>query len=161
MRRISLPDLSAYGLPAPERPYAEFLRRRVIPILDVGIVEAVQNGTVRVVAALERFDDGNPVLADGTVSVDAVIAATGVRTGLEPLVGHLGVLDERGEPVVHGADEHPNAPGLHFVGYEVTLGGTFRRVGLQAKQLGGAVAMSQSAVEAAAETSSAASSIDN
>jgi putative flavoprotein involved in K+ transport len=162
MRRISLPDLSAHGLPAPERPYAEFLQRRVIPILDVGIVEAVQNGTVRVVSALERFDDGKPVLADGTVlSVDAVIAATGFRTGLEPLVGHLGVLDERGEPVVHGADEHPNAPGLHFVGYEVTLGGTFRRVGLQAKQLGGAVAMSQSAVEAAAETSSAASSIDN
>jgi putative flavoprotein involved in K+ transport len=71
------------------------------------------------------------------------------------------VLDERGDPIVHGADEHPAAPGLHFVGYEVTLGGTFRRVGLQAKQLAGAVAMSHTAVDAAAETSSAASSIDN
>jgi putative flavoprotein involved in K+ transport len=162
MRRISLPDLSAYGLLAPEHPYAEFLRRRVIPILDVGLVEAVQKGTVSVVPALERFGDGKPVLADGTaLSVDAVIAATGFRTGLEPLVGHLGVLDERGEPLVHGADEHPEAPRLHFVGYEVTLGGTFRRVGQQANQLAGAVAMSQTPVEAAAETSSAASSIDN
>ena len=141
MRRISLPDLSAYGLPAPDHPYAEFLRRRVIPILDVGLVEAVQSGRVQVVAALERFDDGKPVLADGTVlSVDAVIAATGFRTGLEPLVGHLGVLDERGDPVVHGADEHPDAPGLHFVGYEVTLGGTFRRVGIQAKELARSIA---------------------
>src|SRR5207247_5707745 len=51
MRRISLPDLSSYGLPAPEHPYEEFLRRRVIPILDVGIVEAVQSGRVRVVPA--------------------------------------------------------------------------------------------------------------
>ena len=102
------------------------------------------------------------MLADGSaLSVDTVIAATGFRTGLEPLVGHLGVLDERGDPVVHGAVEHPEAPGLHFVGYEVTLGGTFRRVGLQAKQLAGAVAMSQTAVDAAAETSSAASSIDS
>jgi putative flavoprotein involved in K+ transport len=162
MRWISLPDLSTYGLPAPEHPYAEFLRRRVIPILDVGLVDAVQNGTVQVVPALERFDHGKPVLADGTVlSADTVIAATGFHTGLEPLVGHLGVLDERGEPLVHAPDERPDAPGLHFVGYEVTLGGTFRRVGIQAKRLAGAVAMSQTAVEAAAETSSAASSIDS
>jgi putative flavoprotein involved in K+ transport len=158
MRRISLPDLSPYGLPAPERPYSEFLRRRVIPILDVGIVEAVQSGRVRVVAALDRFDDGNPVLADGNVlSVDTVITATGFRTGLEPLVGHLGVLNERGDPLAHGAQEHPDAPGLHFVGYEVTLGGTFRRVGLQAKELARAVAYA----EAATDTRSAASAIES
>ena len=31
--------------------------------------------------------------------------------------------------------EHPRAPGLHFVGYQVTLGGAFRLAGIQAKQL--------------------------
>ncbi len=160
MRRVSIPDLSSYGLPAPESPYADFLRRRVIPILDVGIVDAVRSERVRVVAALERFEDGSPVLADGTTAdVDTVIAATGFRTGLEPLVGHLGVLNHRGEPLVHGADEHPDAPGLHFVGYEVTLGGTFRRVGIQAKELAQAVAATQT--RAAADRSSAASSIDS
>jgi putative flavoprotein involved in K+ transport len=136
LRRISIPDLTPYGLPAPDRPYSDFLRRRVIPILDIVLVEAVRSGRVRVVAALERFDDGVAVLADDTqVEVDAVIAATGFRTGLEPLVGHLGVLDNRGEPLVHSAQEHPQAPRLHFVGYEVTLGGTFRLIGIQAKQL--------------------------
>jgi putative flavoprotein involved in K+ transport len=76
------------------------------------------------------------VLAGGErASVDAVIAATGYRTGLAPLVGHLGVLDDRDEPLVHGAGEHPRSRRLHFVGYEVTLGGTFRLVGIQAKQL--------------------------
>lgn len=141
LRRIAIPDLTSYGLPAPARPYSEFLRRRVIPILDVGIVEAVRSGRVRVVAALERFDDGAAVLSDWTrLTIDSVIAATGYRTGLEPLVGHLGVLDDRGEPLVHGAEEHPEAPGLHFVGYVVTLGGTFRRVGMQAKQLARSVA---------------------
>lgn len=141
MRRISIPDLTPYGLAAPVRPYSEFLRRRVIPILDVGLVEAVRSGRVRVVATLERFDGGAAVLADGALlEVDSVIAATGYRPALEPLVGHLGVLDERGAPLVHGAQEHPRAPGLHFVGYEVTLGGTFRLVGIQAKQLARAVA---------------------
>ena len=141
MRRVSIPDLTSYGLPAPSRPYSEFLRRRVIPILEVGLVDAVRSGRVGVVAALEGFEDGRAVLADGTrLDVDAVIAATGYRPGLEPLVGHLGVLDDRGEPLVHGAQEHPRAPGLHFVGYQVTLGGTFRLVGIEARQLARAVA---------------------
>jgi putative flavoprotein involved in K+ transport len=141
LRRLSIPDLAPYGLHPPPRPYTDFLHRRVPPILDVGIVDAVRRSRVHVVAALERFEDGGAVLADGTrLPVDAVIAATGYRTGLEPLVGHLGVLDERGEPVVHGRDEHPNAPGLHFVGYEVVLGGLLRFVGIQAKQLARAVA---------------------
>jgi putative flavoprotein involved in K+ transport len=140
LRRVSLPDLAPFGLPAPERPYSDFLRRRVIPILDVGFVDEVRRGRVRIVPALERFQDGSAVLADGTsVPVDAVIAATGFRTGLEPLVGHLGILDQRGEPLIRGAADHPRAIGLHFVGYEVTLGGTFRVIGTEARQLARAV----------------------
>jgi putative flavoprotein involved in K+ transport len=136
LRRISIPDLAPYGLPAPVRSYSTFLKKRVIPILDVGLVDAVRRGRVQVVAGLERFEQSAAVLADGTeLEVDAVIAATGYRTGLEPLVGHLGVVDERGEPRVHGPREHPGAPGLHFVGYEVELGGAFRLAGIRAKQL--------------------------
>jgi putative flavoprotein involved in K+ transport len=141
MRRMAFPDLALLGLPAPARPYTEFRRRRVIPIVDVGLVDAVQAREVRVVPALEGFDAGRALLADGdSYEVDDVIAATGFRPGLEPLVGHLGVLDERGSPLVHAAEQHPNAPGLHFIGYQVTLGGTFRHVGIEAKQLARAVA---------------------
>jgi putative flavoprotein involved in K+ transport len=136
LRRVAFGDLSALGLPAPAKPYSEFLRRRVLPIVDVGLVAAVKEGRVTIVPALERFDDGKPALAGGRVAdVDAIIAATGFRTGLERLVGHLGVLDEAGVPLVHGADEHPSAPGLHFVGYLVTLGGTLRLIGKQAERL--------------------------
>jgi putative flavoprotein involved in K+ transport len=141
LRRAAFGDLASLGLPAPRRPYTEFLRRRVIPIVDVGLVAAVKDGSVRVVSGLERFEDGVPVLADGSrADVDAIVAATGFRTGLEPLVGHLGVLDDAGVPLVHGADEHPDAPGLHFVGFLVTLGGTLRLVGAQAERLARAAA---------------------
>ena len=44
-----------------------------------------------------------------------MIAATGYRRGLEPLVGHLDVLDERGTPRVRAGEAA--APGLRFVGY--------------------------------------------
>jgi putative flavoprotein involved in K+ transport len=141
LRRLSFPDLGPYGLPAPERPYSDFLRRRVIPILDVGIVDAVRSGKVRVVSALAGFDGDTAVLAGGErLQVDDVVAATGFRPGLERLVGHLGVLDGRGEPLVHAAQQHPAAPGLHFVGYRVTLGGTLRLVGIEAGELARAVA---------------------
>jgi hypothetical protein len=46
---------------------------------------------------------------------ETVIAATGYRRRLESLVGHLGVLDERGIPRVQGAQAA--APGLRFIGY--------------------------------------------
>jgi putative flavoprotein involved in K+ transport len=136
MRRLAFPDLEPFGLPAPQRPFTEFRRRQVIPIVDVGLADAVRSGRVRVVPAVEGFDWGGPVLANGARTiVDDVIAATGFRPGLGPLVGHLGVLEGRGRPLVHAAEQHPSAPGLHFVGYRVTLGGTFRCIGIEARQL--------------------------
>lgn len=132
LRRRTIPDLAPYGLPIPdEPPGATFVRKWMIPILDVGIVEAVRSGRVEVVAALERFEDGEVVLADGSrLAPDAVVAGTGYRPGLEPLVGHLGVLDERGRPT-----RQTPLPGLHFVGFTVTLGGLMRRVGAEAREL--------------------------
>jgi putative flavoprotein involved in K+ transport len=136
VRRLAFGDLGPLGLPAPARPFTELLRRRVIPIVDVGLVAAVRAGRVRVVAAVEGFDADAAVLADGArLEVDGVVAATGFRPGLEPLVGHPGVLDGRGRPLVHAAEQHPAAPGLHFVGYRVTLGGTFRLVGIKPRQV--------------------------
>jgi putative flavoprotein involved in K+ transport len=140
IRRVAIPDLAPYGLVAPKRPYSEFLERRVIPILDVGLVNAVRKGRVRIVAALERLEGSTAILADGSrLEADAVVAAIGFRPGLEALVGHLGVLDERGRPLVRDVEEPAGAPGLHFVGYEITLGGTLRLAGIEAKQLARAV----------------------
>ncbi|WP_222843973.1 hypothetical protein [Cellulosimicrobium sp. CUA-896] len=59
---------------------------------------------------------GRVVVAGGeTVPADVVVAATGYRTGLERLVGGLGVLDRRGMP--RDGDGAEVAPGLRFVGF--------------------------------------------
>jgi putative flavoprotein involved in K+ transport len=148
IRRVAIPDLAPYGLVAPERPYSEFLRRRVIPVVDVGFAHAVRTGRVRIVGTLERFEDGAAVLTDGgRIELDAVIAATGFRTDLERLVGHLDLLDNQGRPLVGDVDEPSAAAGLHFVGYEITLGGTFRLVGIEAKRLAALVTRAPRAAE--------------
>jgi putative flavoprotein involved in K+ transport len=139
-RRLAIPDLSAQGLPRPAHGVrAAFLATGTTPILDVGIVDAVRRGRVEIVAAVEGFDGPDVLLADGSrIRPDAVIAATGFRAGLEPLVGHLGVLGRRGLP--EKTDGEPALPGLWFVGFVPTLGGQLREGSLAARRVAAALA---------------------
>jgi putative flavoprotein involved in K+ transport len=140
VRSISIPDLEPYGLPAPRDGIAQFARTGTVPILDVGFVRAVRTGAVEIVAAVERFEAGDVVLADGSrVRPDAVISATGFSPALGPLVGHLGVLDERGIPLVSGGETHPDAPALYFAALQPRLSGLLREAARDATRVAGAV----------------------
>jgi putative flavoprotein involved in K+ transport len=138
LRRLSVPDLSEHGLPAPAKDgFTQFLRTRTVPILDHGFVRAVRDREVTVVPSVERFDGDTVWLVDGTARhPDAVIAATGFRADLDPMVGHLGVLDESGTPRVHGPRTLPHAPGLYFVGTTIVLTGLLREITREARAVG-------------------------
>lgn len=139
--RISVPDLSAQGLPRPDTGLYSRVREGAIPVQDVGLIDAVRTGRVQPVAAVDSFDDGKVVLADGTrISPDAVIAATGYRRALEPLVGHLDVLDARGRPVVHGGRTPAQAPGLFFTGFTNPISGMFRELAIDARKIAAVIA---------------------
>ncbi|WP_078857323.1 NAD(P)/FAD-dependent oxidoreductase [Streptomyces sp. NBRC 109706] len=136
-----LPDLSAQGLPRPEVGLYSRVLEGAIPVLDRGLVRAVKRRRVLPVAAVESFDGPRVLLADGTsLTPDVVIAATGYRRGLEPLVGHLGLLDGEGRPLVHGRETHPAAPDLYFTGYSNPISGTLRELGRDAPRIAGAIA---------------------
>ncbi|MFG2756955.1 flavin-containing monooxygenase [Streptomyces wuyuanensis] len=136
MARVAVPDLSDRGLPRPEAGLYTRVRQGAIPVQDVGLIDAVRTGKVEPVAAVDAFDDGKVVLADGSrISPDAVIAATGYHRALEPLVGHLGVLDERGRPVVHGGRTPREAPGLYFTGFTNPISGMLREMALDARKI--------------------------
>ncbi|MDX2596900.1 MULTISPECIES: NAD(P)/FAD-dependent oxidoreductase [Streptomyces] len=141
LARISTPDLSAHGLARPDTGLYSRVREGAIPVQDVGLIDAVRTGKVEVVAAVEGFEDGKAVLADGSrISPDAVIAATGYVRALEGLVGHLEVLDGRGKPVVHGPRTPANAPGLYFTGFTNPISGMFRELAIDAERIARAVA---------------------
>lgn len=122
-------------LPEPTAPMMELLARCKEPMTADGIVELIRTGRVRVVDAVADLDRTGALLDDGThVDADHVIAATGYRPGLEPLVGQLGVLDE-GRPT-----GLLPLPGLGFVGYRVPLTGTLWAIDRDARRVAGAFA---------------------
>jgi putative flavoprotein involved in K+ transport len=127
-QRISFGDLERYGLPrSPEGVATTLIRRRQAPAYDSGFVALLKAGRIEIVAAVVGFEGADVLLADDTrIQPDAVIAATGYRRGLEPLVGHLGVLGGDGVPLASGGDQHPSAPGLFFTGYRADLSGQLR-----------------------------------
>jgi putative flavoprotein involved in K+ transport len=152
IQKIAVGDLSKHGLPLPPPgAYSKFLRDDVTPILDVGLVPLLKQGKVEIVAAVDSFDGADAVLADGSrIQPDAVIAGTGFRRGLEPLVGDLDLLEPtKGRPIVHGAETHPNAPGLHFIGYTNPISGMFREIAIDARRIAKTIAGEHAAARAA------------
>jgi putative flavoprotein involved in K+ transport len=139
--RATRGNLSRYGLPRPPLGVATLSKRQQAPAYDDGFVASVKAGRIEVVAAVEGFDGAEVLLADGSrAQPDAVIAATGYRRGLEPLIGHLGVLSGRGTPLVHGGRQHPAAPGLFFTGFRSDLSGQLRLMRCDARAIARAVA---------------------
>jgi putative flavoprotein involved in K+ transport len=142
LQRRFVGDLTRYGLPAaPQGVVAQQRATGVTPTIDVGLIEQLKAGRVTPVAAMECFQDGEAVLVDGTrLRPDVVIAATGYTCGLEPVVGHLGVLDDHGRPLVTGARTAPAAPRLRFVGISNPLKGLLFQIGLDARAAARAIA---------------------
>lgn len=140
LQRVLVGDLSRYGLPTSRRPYSQFLERDVLAILDVGLVGQVKTGRVEPVAGVRAFEGPDVLLADDRrLRPAVVIAATGYRRGLEPLVGHLGVLRPDGRPIPHGPRTHPRAPGLYFIGFTNPPTGNLRELGIDARKIARAV----------------------
>jgi hypothetical protein len=101
-------------------------------VVDRDVIQAITERRIEVVAAVEALHGGGAVLAGGArPRVDAIVAATGFRCGLEGLVGHLGILNQRGVPRI--ADGRAAVPGLRFVGF-VPVPGQLGRISAEARR---------------------------
>jgi len=106
LRRLGTGDLSRFGLgPA---AWGSFSARRP-PVIDAGFLRELRRGRIEILPSVAGLTPEGALLADGgREPFDAVIAATGYRSGLPELLGLQ-------------TDELP--PGLHAIGFRESARG--------------------------------------
>lgn len=145
LSKLVIGDLTPYGLPRPKQgPYARIRNTGVTAAIDRGFVRHLRARRLQIVPQIEWLDGAEVVLRSGQrLRPDVVLAATGFRTGLESLVGHLGVLTNSGHPLTGTAQPIPNAPGLWFAGYRTAIEGNLRQHPGEARRIARGVASAQ------------------
>jgi cation diffusion facilitator CzcD-associated flavoprotein CzcO len=135
LNRLLFGDLSVYGFHKPPLGLKATVEQSGrIPTLADELVDAVRAGRVEVVAAVASVESDRVILSDGTaVTPEVIIAATGFSTDLDGLVGHLGVLDEHGDP--HGGFASHLGDGMFAIGYGIPSNGPLRAIRLAATPL--------------------------
>lgn len=137
LSRIALGDLTRDGIPRPPKgALTRQIEDGVTLAVDNGFVAALKAGRFAVVPPIASFGRDRVHLADGrTIDPDVVICATGYRLGLEPLVGHLDVLDGNGRPRALAGDRLPSRPGLWFFGQNSSTYGNMNIRRAEARRL--------------------------
>jgi putative flavoprotein involved in K+ transport len=123
VQRLTVGDLSERGLTLPEEGIFTRQHRDGAPPVIVAreVIAAIRAGDFEIVPGVSSVGADGVRLTDGTaIEPDAIVAATGYTTGLTSMVGHLGVLDEHGEPLNYR--KPAIRPGLHFLGYAPCMG---------------------------------------
>jgi indole-3-pyruvate monooxygenase len=133
--RFAVGDLSRWGIEAPEYgPIRGIVEQGRVPLIDVGTLARIKQGDIVVRKAIERFHPDGVSFVDGRrVAYDAVVLATGYRSGLERLLHRPeDLLDARGR-ALHGGI--PPRPGLYLVGYATPATGLLREIGFSAQRV--------------------------
>lgn len=84
LARMVLGNVEKYGLKRPETGPLELKNTQgKTPVLDIGALERIRSGEIKVVPGIKKFSPGRAELVDGRVlDVDSVIFATGYRSNV-------------------------------------------------------------------------------
>jgi cation diffusion facilitator CzcD-associated flavoprotein CzcO len=106
-----------------------------VPLIDVGTLDKIRDGSIRICGGIDRLTPDGVVLADAECKeFDAIILATGFRPDLRQLIADVeGVFDRHGMPLVTG--QTTKAPGLYFCGQITSPTGQLREIGLEAHRI--------------------------
>ncbi len=106
-----------------------------VPLIDVGTLDKIRDGSIRICGGIDRLAPDGVVFADGTTEkFDAIVLATGFRPDLRQLMPDVeGVFDRHGMPLVTG--RATNAAGLYFCGQIASSTGQLREIGLEARRI--------------------------
>lgn len=138
--RLALGNLAALGLEKrDDGPFTQIAESREIPVIDVGTIARIRAGEIAVRKAVKSFNGAETTFADGSrESFDAVVLATGFRSGLQRMLpDHGSAFDQQGIPRANG---NAATTGLYFCGYDPGRAGLLRQIGIEAQRIGRAIA---------------------
>ncbi len=125
VRKVYFGDLSKYGLEtSKESPAVQLRESGKTPLIDLGTIQLIKEGKIKVVKDIESFYDKGVRLVDGqSLEIDKVILATGYKAKVEDFI-------EKGEALLDKCNipSQPIGEGYHknlfFLGFDnYKLGG--------------------------------------
>jgi indole-3-pyruvate monooxygenase len=129
--RLTLGDLSRLGFRKPETgPITQIKRTGRIPLVDIGTVDLVRAGCIRLLSGVHSLSEIEVAFNDGSSrQFDALVLATGFRQSTDRF------LQEGSAPATHarGRERIGGKGGLYFCGFFVSPIGMFRDIATEAR----------------------------
>ena len=134
--RLAVGSVKHLGLKiASKGPRRMIEEDRRIPLLDVGTLARIRDGTIKVRGGIDRFTSDGVIFSDTPAETfDSIILATGFRPDLRRLLPEAkGVFDRHGMPLATG--QATLEPGLFFCGLIASPTGQLREIGIEAQSI--------------------------
>jgi cation diffusion facilitator CzcD-associated flavoprotein CzcO len=146
-QKITVGDVSKYGLGKPTHAPSYDTRRGKIPVIDLGTLDQIKAGNIKVAPAIQQVNTRTVTFADGReLPFDAIVLATGYRPGLAPILGKelsTQILNERGYPK-HLWFSSPDLKGLYFLGFTTPLTGIIYNLNIDSNHIAQHIAANNS-----------------
>jgi cation diffusion facilitator CzcD-associated flavoprotein CzcO len=134
--RLAIGSVTKLGLQrAAKGPRRMIEENGRVPLIDVGTLARIRDGSIKVNVGIERFTPGGVMFVDGrSKDFDAVILATGFRPDVRRLLPDAkSACDDAGAPYVTGGPT--SEPGLFFCGFVASATGQLREISIEARQI--------------------------
>ncbi|MGX9145691.1 flavin-containing monooxygenase [Mesorhizobium sp. 128a] len=133
---FALGKLEKYGIVRPKQGILQQIDEvGRIPVIDVGTVDAITKGAIKIAPDVAHFTERGAEFADGRQqNFDAVILATGYRPGYEKF------LPAELRPERSGVNARSSELGLYLVGFYNPVTGLLREIGREAKAVAADIA---------------------
>lgn len=138
--RLRFGDLGKFGLErARTGPLTGIIERGRTPLINIGTIERIRSGDIRVFPAISTSEDRRVHFSDGRSDMfDAIILATGYRPGLDALLPdfaqRFGGADGPARGQLQPADD-----GLYFCGFTAVPTGLLREIGIEAEKIAASI----------------------
>lgn len=146
-QKLTVGDLSKYGLGKPAQAASADTRRGKIPVIDLGTLDQIKAGTIKVAPGIDHINAKTVTFTDGSERpFQAIVLATGYRPGLAPVLGETlatRVLNERGYPKRLWFSG-PELSNLYFLGFTTPLTGIIYNLTIDSETIANAIAKNKS-----------------